>query len=78
MTKTEIKLPKGNTKFPLWARGINDNQIVNFTSEKQGIVWSEGDDNNSPIGYISTDWQSCFNEEYWKILPKGTVITTTI
>ena len=78
MAKTEIKLPKGNPKFPLWAKGIDDDQIVNFTSEKQGVVWSEGEAIAFPIGYISADWISCFDKAYWEILPKGTVISTTI
>ncbi len=78
MSKTTITLPKGNPEFPLWARGIDDNQIVNFTREKKGVVWSEGDATAFPIGYISTDWISCFDKKCWEILPKGTVITTTI
>ena len=79
MSKTTITLPEKNeSSFPLYAKEKHQKGIVLFTSENKGTVISKGESMVYEVGDHHNNWESCFDKKWWKILPKGTVITTTI
>ncbi len=78
MTKLELAFPeKKQLTFPLYAMETTSKSIVKFISMNVGFIFYEGN-GSWQLGEKVTDWHNCDNEEYWKILPKGTEIKITI
>lgn len=59
--------------FPLWAKFKDTNKVVCFTSEKEGVVIALGSCPYHHLFQYFDDWISCFNEDDWEIIPKGTL-----
>ena len=64
--------------FPLYAISGSTNSLVLFSAKNRGVFIRLGDNNFNYVGQEVSDLPSCYYKAHWSILPKGTVITTTI
>ncbi len=77
MEITEIDFVGQGNQFPLYAQSNKNKSIWKFLSHNEGVVTIETDSSRR-VGVTSNNLHDCTNEDYWRILPKGTVLTVTI